>query len=86
MSDDQDTKIINFLRKNPQDSAPLSEEALKNFAKSLLIFQGKSDNYTRSDRSCQVASLDDLQGGHTLKIKKQDKQSGLVIKLDTGTN
>lgn len=78
----QDNKIIDLLASKESSTDPLTEGQLENFAKSLLIFSGKSDNYTGKEKSCQVASLDDLKTGHTLKIKKKEQQSGLVINFD----
>ncbi|SMF29475.1 hypothetical protein SAMN06296036_109109 [Pseudobacteriovorax antillogorgiicola] len=80
----QESKIIDLFNPESASEPTLREEDIKNFAKSLLIFRGNSDNCSSTTRLCQVASLDDFKTSHTLRVKdKKPPKSGLLIKLSS---
>lgn len=77
MDDDyqQETKIIRFCSNKALAKESQDDTQIKNLTKRLLNFRKKLDNLDVRDRKCQIASLEDLQMGHTLKLLSQEPQS-----------
>ncbi len=84
-SDDiQNANIIRISSKDSSKNNRLKPTEVEHFAKSLLNFETKFDNFNRSDLRCQVASLEDLQVGHTLKLyskKPAGLEKGKVVRI-----